>query len=595
MDYPVEDLINLDFSDKKREQIIEKLKSTDFDLLVIGGGITGAGVARDAVYRGLNVALVEKVDFAEGTSSRSSKLFHGGLRYLRNFEIKLVEEATRERNWERDEALPHNVRPLQLIIPIYDERKDPRTGKTLEASKWNVKLVKTALKLYDEAGKNQNYAPWEMIEDPKKMAEIEPMLNHDQLIGMGLYYDTNMDDARIVTETIKECVASGKCTALNYTKVVGTTHNEKGIVNGVKVVTHDKVESDKPQRSFEIKANVVVNCTGVWADEILGLKGNSKLMAPSKGIHFTVKIDDFSLNHGVGASSIDDGRYFFVIPRENWVLIGTTDTFYDEDLNNPRTNKGEVDYLRNTVKLLFPNAKIDDSHILGTYAGLRPLVREPGKEEGAVSRKHVYIEHEDGLFSLLGGKYTTFRVMAEDLMRRCILRSDKVDITRGGSVEVPSSKNIARKPYKIALKREEFEANTAYRDAQGKIHPEILNHLYIEFGKAALAIINQILKLPEMGVLLIEDPEYPPKYFPWTKAEIEYIIKHEIPRHLDDVLCRRSEICWLIHPSRQRAVAQVTADIMGGILGWDDARKEKEIELYLSYIKANSYFYKGDI
>ncbi|MHA1277873.1 MAG: FAD-dependent oxidoreductase [Candidatus Helarchaeota archaeon] len=595
MVFTAADVINLAFSDKNRDEIIEKLKTVDFDLLVIGGGITGAGVARDAIMRGLTVALVEKDDFAEGTSSRSSKLFHGGLRYLKNFEIKLVEEATRERNWERDEAIPHNVRPLHFIIPIYSERKDPRTGKTIAASKWDLKLVKTALKLYDEAGQNQNYGPWEVIDDPKKLVEIEPELNHDQLIGMGLYYDTNMNDARIVAETIKECVASGKCTALNYIKVIDTIHDENGIVKGVKVVEYDKFSSHNSSQSFEIKANVVVNCTGVWADEILRLEGDKKLMAPSKGIHFTVRIENLPVTHGIGATSIDDDRYFFVIPRENWVLIGTTDTFYEGDLDHPVASKEEVDYLRNTVELLFPNAKIADSYILGTYAGLRPLVREPGKDAGAVSRKHVYIEHEDGLFSLLGGKYTTFRVMAEDLMRKCILRSKKVDITRGGTIEVPSTKNIARVPYKIALKRDAFEASAAFKTAQGKIDPEILTHLYLEFGKAAITIIEQILEHPQMGVPLLKDPEYPPKYCPWTKMEIDYIVRHEMPRHLNDVLCRRTEICWLIHPSRQRKIAEITADIMGDILGWDNTRKKREIEYYLSYIKDNSFFYKEEL
>ncbi|TFG05882.1 MAG: glycerol-3-phosphate dehydrogenase/oxidase [Promethearchaeota archaeon] len=591
-----EKVLSINFSNKQRAELLNTLKSTDFDICIIGGGITGAGVARDAVMRGLNVALIEKSDFGEGTSSRSSKLFHGGLRYLKSFEIKLVEEATRERNWERDDALPHNVRPLHLLVPVYTEQVDPRTGKIIPASKWDLTLVKTALKLYDEAGKNQNYGPWEVIDDPKRIAELEPELNHQSLVGIGLYYDTNMDDARIVVETIKECVASGKCTALNYVKAIGFTHNANGIIDGVKVVEHDKFSLNEPSKPFIIRANAVVNCTGVWADEVLDLKGSSRIMAPSKGIHFTVKIEDLPVNHGFGLTSIDDGRFFFVIPRENWILIGTTDTFYDGDLDNPVTSKEEVDYLRNTVEFLFPNARIDDDHILGTYAGIRPLVREPGKEEGAISRKHVFFERDDGLFSLLGGKYTTFRVMAEDLMRKCILRSKKVDLTRNGTKQISSAKNIARVPYKIALKYDEFKASSQYQSAQGKIHPEILSHLYIEFGKGALPIIDAILRTPDLGTRLLEgDPEYPPKYFPWVKAEILYIVKHELPRHLRDTLCRRTEICWLVHPSKQRKVAEATAELMGDLLGWDLPRKKAEIEYYLDYIQANSYFYTSKV
>jgi len=595
MSFSADDVINIEYSDKKRDAIIKELKSTDFDMLIIGGGITGAGVARDATMRGLKVALVEKDDFAEGTSSRSSKLFHGGLRYLKTFEIKLVEESTRERDWARDIAMPHNVRPLHIVVPIFDERTDPRTGKTLPASSWNLELVGTALKIYDEACKNQNYGPWEIIKDPKKIAQIEPELNHDQLLGIGMYYDTNMDDARYMVETIKECVASGNCTAINYLKVIDFIHNDKGLVNGVKVVQNDKFSPDAKQEPFIIKANIIINCTGIWADEVLGNKNGSKIIKPSKGIHFTVKKEHLNIDHGFGISSIDDHRFFFVIPRENWVLIGTTDTFYDGDLNSPVTKKEEVDYLRNTVEYLFPNAKIDDSHILGTYAGIRPLVIEPGKTAGAISRKHVYYERNDGLFSLLGGKYTTYRKMAEDLIRRGIMRSKKVDITRNGTLNIPKDRDLTKKPYKIALTRDEFEKSEQYHVATDELDKSILDHLFIEFGKGALAIIDMILNERNLGQQLIDDPDYPPKYFPWVKAEIIYIVKHEIPRHLNDILCRRTEICWLVDPSRQRRIAEATAKIMGENLGWNEPRKTKEIEFYLSYIKANSYFAKKEL
>ncbi len=595
MSFTSDDVIHLNYSDKQRTDIINKLKSTEFDILIIGGGITGAGVARDAILRGFNVALVEKDDFAEGTSSRSSKLFHGGLRYLKSFEINLVEESTRERNWARDVAAPHNVRPLKLIVPIYDKRIDPRTNKKLPASSWNLKYIATALQIYDEAGQNQNYGPWEIIEDPKKVAELEPELNIDQLIGVGLYYDTNMDDARFTMETIKECVASGKCTALNHLKVIDITHNETGIVNGVKVIENDKFSPDLISEPFIIRANAVVNCTGIWADNILQTEEGSRIIKPSKGIHFTVKKENLNINHGFGLSTIDDHRFFFVIPRENWVLIGTTDSFYDGDFDNPHTLKKEVDYLRNTVELLFPNAKIDDPHILGTYAGIRPLVLEPGKSAGEISRKHIYLERDDGLFSLLGGKFTTYRKMAEDLLRRCILRSKKVDITKSGTIKVLKEKDITKQPYKIALKRNDFEASQEYQIGLKEIDLEILNHLYIEYGKGALNIISDILQNQNLGKQLIVDPNYPPKYFPWVIAEIIYIISHEIPRHLNDVLCRRTEICWLVDPSKQRKIAEAIANIMGEKLGWDEGRKKAEINFYLKYIKANSYFYNKEL
>lgn len=596
MDFSAEEVINLDYSDKKRKEIIEKLQTTEFDVLIIGGGITGAGVARDAIMRGaLKVALVEKDDFAEGTSSRSSRLFHGGLRYLQTFEIPLVEESTRERNWARDVALPHNIRPLQIVATVYGERTDPRTGNVLPASSWTLDLLKTALKLYDEACKNQNYGPWEIVTDPEKIAELEPNLNHEGLQGIGLYWDTNTDDARVTLETIKECVASGQCTALNYLKVIDITHDENGIVNGVEVVENDKFSPGLKAEPFIIKSRVVINCTGIWADEVLKTGDDSKLIAPSKGIHFAVKKENLKINHGFGLSSIDDHRFFFVVPRENWVLIGTTDTFYDGDFNNPVTKEEEVNYLRNTVELLFPDAQLDDSHILGAYAGIRPLVREPGKSADEISRKHIFIERGDGLFTLIGGKLTIFRKMAEDLMRKCVLKSKIVDITRDGTIEVSNEKDITKRPYKIALTKPEFEESEQYQAAKNKVDPFILEHLFIEFGKAALIIIDEILNNSKSGKLLIQDPEYPATYFPWTKAEINFIVKHEIPRHLNDILCRRTEICWLVDPSRQRKVAEATATLIGEFLGWGQNRKKAEIEFYLSYVKVNSYFYKGKL
>ncbi|MHA1377455.1 MAG: glycerol-3-phosphate dehydrogenase/oxidase [Candidatus Helarchaeota archaeon] len=588
-----DEVVNLDFSNIKRSKILEDLKTLNFDILIIGGGITGAGVARDAIFRGLNVALIEKDDFAEGTSSRSTKMFHGGLRYLKDYETKLVKEATRERNWARDVGLPHNVRPIQFIVPVFGERKHSQRG-IIAASSNDLGTLKIALEMYDGLCDHQNYAPYEIIEDPKKIIAMEPELNPDSLIGGAMYYDTNMNDGRIVVETIKECVATGRCSALNYVKVIDFVKNDKGIINGVKAVENDKFSPDN-KKPFIIKANVVVNCTGIWADSILKNKANDKIIKPTKGIHFTVKKDNLNINHAFGLSFIADHRFGFIIPRENWVLIGTTDTFYDEDIDMPVATMDDINYLRETVMFSFPNAKIDDSHILGTYSGLRPLVREPGKSESDISRKHLCLEREDGLFSLLGGKYTTYRAMAEDLMRKYIMKSKTVDITRGGKINVPRDKNLTKKPYKITLKPEEFEASKQFNAAKEKIAPEILKHLFIEFGKGVYRIIDDILEDPNLGKQLIEDPEYPPKYFPWTKAEIIYIIKHEIPRHLNDVLCRRTEICWLVDPSKQRKIANATAELMGDLLNWDKDRKQKEIEFYLKYIRTNSVFYQGEI
>jgi glycerol-3-phosphate dehydrogenase len=383
---------------------------------VIGGGVTGAGVALEAASRGLSVAVLEARDFASGTSSLSSKLAHGGIRYIAHFELGLVREATTERNWLRDKGLPHLTRPQQFIIPSF--RAGKVGGRELPKSKDGLGKMRFATFLYDLLCGFKNYGKRKIIKDIEKIKEMEPALEATRLKGVALYYDCNIDDARLVIETLKEAMWKGQALALNYLRVVGLTHNSSGKVNGVRAIDWASGEEE----TFLVKGRIIVNTTGVWADDILSMGHNQqpKLIRPTKGVHITFHRSDLPVNRAFGLRSIDDGRFFFVLPRNDWVVVGTTDTDFSGNPAECFCDRADADYLRNTVSALFPDARIGDEQLQGTYAGLRPLVAEPGKSESEVSRKHVVLERDDGLFSLLGGKLTTFRKMAEDLFLKHI-------------------------------------------------------------------------------------------------------------------------------------------------------------------------------
>jgi glycerol-3-phosphate dehydrogenase len=576
---------NVEFCQTLRERFIQKLRSTVWDVIVIGGGVTGAGVALEAVSRGLSVAVLDDRDFASGTSSLSSKLAHGGIRYIAHFELGLVREATTERNWLRDQALPHLTRPQQFIIPSF---RSGRVGsRDLPESKDGLGKMRFATFLYDLLCGFKNYGRRQIIKDIEKIREMEPALEATRLKGVALYYDCNIDDARLVIETLKEAILKGDAIALNYVRVVGLTHSPSGRVTGVQARDMASREKDV----ISVNGKVVINSTGVWADDILSMDQpqQSKVIRPTKGVHITVHRSDLPVNRAFGLRSIDDGRFFFVLPRNDWVVIGTTDTDFT---GNPREcfcDREDADYLRNTVSALFPSAQIGDEKILGTYAGLRPLVAEPGKSESDVSRKHVVLERDDGLFSLLGGKLTTFRKMAEDLFIKHLCKVGQ----QLGLPKFSCRKNLTKFAYTVATTKEEWQKEPEVSSSD--LHPRILQHLYEQYGRGGLAILRQVQKDPELGSRLLDVPAYPVNVCPWILGEVDYVVRCEAPLHLEDVLCRRMEISWLVRPDYQGHIAVKTASRMGLILGWSKTRVREEVRAYLRVIKNNSFFFRGKI
>ncbi len=573
------------FSQVQRDQSIQKLRDKLWDIIVIGGGVTGAGVALEAVSRGLSVAVLEARDFASGTSSLSSKLAHGGIRYIAHFEFGLVREATTERNWLRDKGLPHLTRPQQFIIPSF--RAGRVGGRELPKSKDGLGKMRFATFLYDLLCGFKNYGKRQIIKDIEKIKEMEPALETTRLKGAALYYDCNIDDGRLVIETLKEAILKGQALALNYLRVVGLSHGSSGRVNGVQAMDMASHEEER----FLVKGRVVVNTTGVWADDILSLGQDQqpRVIRPTKGVHITFHHSDLPVTRAFGLRSIDDNRFFFVLPRNDWVVVGTTDTDFSGNPTECFCDREDADYLRNTVSALFPDARVGDEQLQGTYAGLRPLVSEPGKSESEVSRKHVVLERDDGLFSLLGGKLTTFRKMAEDLFLKHIRKIWR----EVGLPKFSTRKNLTKIAYTVALSKEEWRKSPMVTSS--KLHPRILHHLYEQYGRGGFVILQQIKQEPKLCKRILDDPAYPVEVSPWIIGEIDYIVHHEAPLHLEDVLCRRMEISWLVRPEFQGQIAALVAARLSEILGWSKIKIRKEIEDYLQIIRNNSFFFKGVI
>jgi glycerol-3-phosphate dehydrogenase len=581
---PVLGIENIDFCQVNRQERLEQLKDKIWDVLVIGGGINGAGVALEAAYRGLTVAVLEQNDFAFGTSSRSTKLAHGGFRYIAQREFGLVHEATTERNWLRDKGLPHLTRPTRFLYPILSAEK---VGNKELPKSWGYRTVRLGAFLYDLLSSFKSYKRGKGIKSVEKIKELEPLLESSRLKGAITWYDSNIDDARLVIETLKEALWKNKGLAMNYLRVVGLVHDSMGRLAGVKAIDRDNT----PSAPFEVRGKVLVNTTGVWADELLALdeKGKEKILRPTKGVHLCFHRKDFPINDTFALNSIEDRRFFFAIRRGEWVLVGTTDTDYSGSPTEVYCLREDANYLLNTIKVLFPEAKVDDEHILGSYAGLRPLVAEGGKAESDVSRKHTVLKRSDGMYSLLGGKLTTFRKMAEDLflnhIRKAYAAHDLPKFSR--------KKNLTRIAYTITLSQKEWESLPEVTNST--LHPVILHHLYQQYGRGGSSIVRRVQENPELAMRLLDVTEYPIEVAPWIEAEVDYIVRHEAPLHIQDVLCRRMEVCWLVRPEHQGRIASIVANRMGSLLGWSLKTKQTEISHYLEYIRKNSFFFAGKI
>lgn len=383
------------FSNLDRKNIVMKMKSEAFDVLVIGGGITGAGIAVDAATRGMNIALVEMQDFAAGTSSRSTKLVHGGLRYLKQFEVKMVAEVGKERAIVYENG-PHVTTPEWMLLPFHK-------GGTFGSFSTSI-----GLRVYDFLAGVKRSERRKMFSAAETLAK-EPLVKKDGLKGGGYYVEYRTDDARLTIEVMKQAIDKG-ATALNYSKVKNLIYNN-GMVSGV------LVEDLLTGEEYEVHAKKVVNATGPWVDGIREMDDSKKgkTLKLSKGVHIVIDQSRFPLKQAIYFDT-PDKRMVFAIPREGKTYVGTTDTFYNQDPINPGMTEEDRNYLLKAIQYMFPEVHVTEKDVESSWAGVRPLIHEEGKAPSEISRKDEIWESESRLITIAGGKLTGYRKMAETIV-----------------------------------------------------------------------------------------------------------------------------------------------------------------------------------
>ena len=459
------------FSTLHREEIVNQLKSETFDVLVIGGGITGAGIALDAESRGLKTALVEMQDFAAGTSSRSTKLVHGGLRYLKQFEIKMVAEVGKERAIVYENG-PHVTTPEWMLLPIHQ-------GGTF--GKFSTSI---GLRVYDFLAGVKKQERRKMLSVEETLAK-EPLVKKVGLKGGGYYVEYRTDDARLTIEVMKASVEKG-ATACNYTKVIKLLYKNGKVIGAL---VQDLLTGDK----YEIHAKKVVNAAGPWVDQIreMDQSKKGKVLQLSKGVHLVIDQSRFPLKQAIYFDT-PDGRMVFAIPRDGKAYVGTTDTFYNEDAVNPNMTVADRSYIINAINYMFPEVKISEKDIESSWAGVRPLIYEEGKSASEISRKDEIWESESGLLTIAGGKLTGYRKMAEIVVDRLV---SKFELEESRSFSPCETKHLAISGGDVGGSRNfsDYVAKTLkIGEAVGLTKAEA-EHLTRIYGSNAEAIFN-ILK-----------------------------------------------------------------------------------------------------
>jgi glycerol-3-phosphate dehydrogenase len=528
-----------------REAALDALQHERFDLIIIGGGINGAGIARDAALRGLRVALVEQSDFASGTSSRSSKLIHGGLRYLEQGEIRLVLEATRERERLRRLA-PHLVRPMRFVYPIY-------AGGPV--SKWKLAA---GLWAYDFLAGIRSVHLHRML-GAAAAARDEPGLRTDGLRGAGVYWDCWTDDARLVLETLLSARDAG-AVAVSYARVVGFV-KEAGRVVGVQLT--DSLGG----REVTVRGRAVVNAAGPWVDVVSAMdEPGPPRIRPTKGVHIVVPRARIGHEAAIVLHAVQDGRVMFVIPWDECSLVGTTDTDHPGGAEVPPTvEREDVAYLLETVNHYFPAAKLTPTDVVSAFAGLRPLVAPEegnGESPSDVSREEEIFTSRSGVITIAGGKLTTYRLIAAEVVdrvaKRLVRGIDGLPIGRSRTADLPLPGG--------STPPETLAAAAAARDGHG-VARDVINHLAGRYGGRLTAVLGEVAKDRALGT-----PVLPAQ--PDPRAEVVAAVESELAVTLEDVLRRRTQLA-LFDPAGGTAAADEVATLMGERLGWsrDDARE----------------------
>jgi len=541
----------MEFSFFYREEMLSEARQTQYDLLVIGGGITGAGIALDAVLRGHKVLLVEKNDFAYGTSSRSTKLIHGGLRYLKQLEFALVKEVGSERAIVHKMA-PHLVIPEKMLLPLREKRG------------YGSLLTSVGLKLYDwlagVTGKDRR-----LMLTRRQTLRREPLLKKDDVKGGALYAEYRTDDARLTIEVIKKAVACGAL-VLNYCKVEQFVYEDGKIAGAV-------VRDVFNEKKFTVKSSVVINATGPWVDtlrkEDRSLIG--KRLHLTKGVHIVVSLDKFPIRQAIYFDVAEDSRMIFAIPRGDKTYIGTTDTNYHQEIDSVRIERADAEYLIQGVNESFPDVHLRLDDIESSWAGLRPLIHEEGKSASELSRKDEIFESESGLISMAGGKLTGYRKMAErvvNLVEKEYLPPYKVKTSLTGRTKLGDG---SFSNYK-AVRRYVLTLQKKLRSIE--LDESLAHYLTSTYGKQSDLILEQFDEMNE-----------PDKNLRLILAELWYTVHYEMVGSALDFLIRRTGRLYFDIESVRKYGNNVVRSL-ADTLKWSEQKREDELLLLKDSVQA---------
>ena len=535
-----------------RQQSLQVLAEEELDILVIGGGVVGTGCALDAATRGLRVGLVEARDFASGTSSRSSKLIHGGLRYLEMLDFRLVAEALKERGLLMEVLAPHLVRPVAFLYP-------------LQHRVWERFYAGAGVALYDAMSRasGRSTMPLHKHLTRRGARKLAPSLRKDALVGALKYYDAQIDDARHTMFVARTAAAYGAHVA-SRARVVDLVREGDRVTGAV-------VRDLESGTTFTVRAKQVVNATGVWTDEtqeLAGQRGMFRVRA-SKGIHLVVPKD--RIRSEVGLILRTEKSVLFVIPWGRHWIIGTTDTDWDLDKAHPAASEADIDYLLDHVNEVL-EVPLDRDDVEGVYAGLRPLLEGESEATSKLSREHAVSHPAPGLVVVAGGKYTTYRIMAKDAV-------DEAVFALSSQLERRVPASVTEKIPMLGAEGYEALWNTRHDMARRSgLHQVWIEHLLHRYGTLVHELLTAIEADPSLAKPVVGAPDY-------LRAEIAYAASHEGARHLDDILTRRTRISIETFDRGLGAVEEVAA-IVGGILGWSDEQAAVEIEHYRKRVAA---------
>jgi glycerol-3-phosphate dehydrogenase len=552
-----------EFSAKTRSRNLIRLEHETFDLLIIGGGITGAGIASEATRRGYKVALVEKGDFASGTSSKSSKLIHGGLRYLATLKFGQVFEACHQRHRLLDLA-PHLVCPLPFVLPVY--QNSPRPW-------WQIRV---AMWLYDVLTTSRNGSgrlwPGHQIWSADQVVTNEPLLSSEGLLKAAHYYECGADDARLTLMTLLDAHRLGAVLA-NHTMVTGLLQAGNRVV-GVQVC--DQLSSSE----IEVEAPLVISAVGPWTDQLLRLTAEpvQRWLHPTKGVHLVVRRERLPTQAALTFNAPHDGRFMFLTPWGGHTLIGTTDTNYSRDPDNVSATSEDVAYILEAVEKAFPSARLNEDDVVSTYAGLRPLVRENGHSRGHTpsrsnysrSREHRVCQVRPGLITVAGGKFTTYRTMAKEVVN---------EAARILALEHHRSPRGVRHHAYPALPGGNVNDWTAYQTqqratlaAETGLPEEIAGYLVATYGTEVGHLLTLLLRRPTLAKRITPELSV-------IKAQIIHAIRHEMALTLEDVLNRRTPMMSCA-ADQGLDVAEAVASWMAVELGWSLKERVAQVEDY---------------